>query len=139
MKIAPGLNLKKADKRNLMKIYPGIHFCGRSESLARAYFEADLALIPPGRGSPGSGLRRHARPVHVLAQGAGTAGRRLCRPGDRRENSLPGRFFGARRPRRHRPLDQETREKMGAAGKALVDGLGVQRFFKVLKENGIIE
>ena len=37
------------------------------------------------------------------------------------------------------PLDQETREKMGAAGKALVDGLGVQRFFKVLKENGIIE
>ncbi len=48
MKIAPGLNLKKADKRNLMKIYPGSHFCGRSESLARPYFEADLALIPPG-------------------------------------------------------------------------------------------
>jgi hypothetical protein len=27
---------------------------------------------------------------------------------------------------------------MGAAGKKLVDGLGVQRFFQVLKENGII-
>ncbi|HEX7502375.1 MAG TPA: hypothetical protein VF451_03050, partial [Acidobacteriota bacterium] len=48
MKIAPGLNLKKADKRNLMKIYPGSHFCGKSESLARAYFEADLALVPAG-------------------------------------------------------------------------------------------
>ncbi len=48
MKIAPGMNLKKADKRNLMKIYPGIHFCGKSESPARAYFEADLALIRPG-------------------------------------------------------------------------------------------
>ena len=48
MKIAPGLNLKKADKRNLMKIYPGIHFCGKSESPARAYFEADLALVPAG-------------------------------------------------------------------------------------------
>ncbi len=48
MKIVPGLGLKKADKRNLMKIYPGSHFCGKSESPARAYFEADLALIPPG-------------------------------------------------------------------------------------------
>ncbi len=36
------------------------------------------------------------------------------------------------------PLEQETREKIGAAGKALVDGLGVQRFLLVLKENGII-
>jgi hypothetical protein len=27
---------------------------------------------------------------------------------------------------------------MGAAGKKLVDGLGVQKFFKVLKDNGII-
>ncbi len=48
MRIAPGLSLKKADKRNLMKIYPGSHFCGKSESPARAYFEADLALIPAG-------------------------------------------------------------------------------------------
>jgi hypothetical protein len=36
------------------------------------------------------------------------------------------------------PLTLECREQMGAAGKKLVDGLGVQRFFKVLKENGII-
>jgi hypothetical protein len=36
-------------------------------------------------------------------------------------------------------LDQEAREKMGAAGKALVDGLGVQRFLKILKEKGVID
>jgi spore coat polysaccharide biosynthesis predicted glycosyltransferase SpsG len=139
MKIAPGLNLKKADKRNLMKIYPGSHFCGKSESLARSYFEADLALIPAGEeileaaavGTPAlfmSMIKGQELPADTYAsRGTGVRIPSLA------DFSVPAVRDAIA------PLDQETREKMGAAGKKLVDGLGVQRFFKILKENGIIK
>ena len=138
MKIAPGLNLKKADKRNLMKIYPGIHFCGRSESPARAYFEADLALITPGEEA-------------LEAAAVGTPA--LCMSPDKGHDALSearaGLGIGVNVPALTEwsvpairaaiePLDRKTRERMGTAGKALVDGLGVHRFLKILKENGII-
>ena len=138
MKVAPGLSLKKADKRNLMKIYPGVHFCGRSESPARAYFEADLALVPAGE--------------EILeAAAVGTPALYFCQePG---QEALAAVWAGHQTGLRFgelealtidsfrdtiAPLTLECREAMGAAGKKLVDGLGVQRFFKVLKENGII-
>ncbi len=139
MKIVPGLSLKKADKRNLMKIYPGIHFCGKSESLARAYFEADLALIPPGDEA-------------LEAACVGTPA--LYMPLDKGHDALAddciGKGTGVKIPSLAdfsvqtvrdaiTPLSLDRREQMGAAGKALVDGLGVQRFFKILKEKGIIE
>ncbi len=139
MKIVPGLTLKKADKRNLMKIYPGSHFCGKSESPARAYFEADLALIAPGDEA-------------LEAAAVGTPA--LYMPQDKGHDALAetcsGLGIGLKVPDLAdwsvqavrdaiTPLVLETREKMGAAGKELVDGLGVQRFFKILKENGIIE
>jgi len=138
MKIAPGLNLKKADKRNLMKIYPGSHFCGRSESPARAYFEADLALVPAGE--------------EILeAAAAGTPAIYFCQ--DPAQEALAaswaehqaGLAFGKLEALTLdsfrdaiAPLDLERREAMAAAGKKLVDGLGVQRFFKVLKDHGVI-
>jgi spore coat polysaccharide biosynthesis predicted glycosyltransferase SpsG len=139
LKIAPGLNLKKADKRNLMKIYPGSHFCGKSESPARAYFEADLALIPAGEeileaaavGTPA--LYFYQEPAsETLAQ--------ICL-----DNKI-GLKFGKLESLTIdsfrdviAPLTPENRQKMGETGKKLVDGLGVQRFFKVLKEKGIIK
>jgi hypothetical protein len=138
MKIVPGLGLKKADKRNLMKIYPGSHFCGKSESTARACFEADLALITPGDealeaaavGTPALYMLQEkgddALAGTCSAQGTGVKVPALA---DWSVQALRDAIA---------PLDQETREKMGAAGKKLVDGLGVQRFFQVLKENGII-
>ncbi|MBU4268346.1 MAG: hypothetical protein KJ808_05805 [Acidobacteria bacterium] len=139
MKIAPGLSLKKADKRNLMKIYPGIHFCGKSESPARAYFEADLALVPAGD--------------EILeAAAAGTPALYFCQePGQEVAvgawaDHQTGLTFGKLETLTIdsfrdllAPLTQERREQMGAAGKELVDGLGVQRFLKILKEQGIIE
>lgn len=138
MKIAPALNLKKADKRNLMKIYPGIHFCGRSESLARAYFEADLALIPPGEealeaaavGTPAlfMSMLKGQEPLADIGAGRGT-GVKIPALADFSVQAVRDAIA---------PLDLEAREKMGAAGKALVDGLGVHRFLKLLKENGII-
>jgi spore coat polysaccharide biosynthesis predicted glycosyltransferase SpsG len=138
MKIVPGLNLKKADKRNLLKIYPGIHFCGKSESPARAYFEADLVLVPAGEeileaaavGTPAlymlmdNGQDAMAEPCTAMGTGV-------------KSPSLAD--FSVQTVRDAiTPLTLERREMMGAAGKKLVDGLGVQKFFKVLKDNGII-
>ena len=48
VKIAPGFYLKKSAQKTLRRIYPGIHFVGKTESLARSFFEADVALISPG-------------------------------------------------------------------------------------------
>ena len=138
MKIAPGLNLKKADKRNLMKIYPGIHFCGKSESPARAYFEADLALVPAGE--------------EILeAAAAGTPALYFCQESGQDvlaaawveyQASLKFGKLEALTIDSFRdmlaPLSPEHRQEMGTAGKKLVDGLGVHRFLKILKENGII-
>lgn len=138
LSIAPGMSLKKADKRNLRRLYPGIRFCGRSESPARAYFEADLALIPPCEqaleaacvGTPALYLPldpgQEAGADSWAARGLGVKSPSL---GDFSVQSV--RAAAA-------TLDRETREKMGTAGKALVDGLGVQRFLKILKESGII-
>jgi len=139
MKIAPGLSMKKADKRNLMKIYPGVHFCGKSESPARAYFEADLALIPPGD----EALEAACVGTPALYLPLGKMDEALVDP-------WVGKGTGVKIPALAEfsvqtvrnvivPLDQETREKMGAAGKSLLDGLGVQRFLKFLKESGIVK
>jgi spore coat polysaccharide biosynthesis predicted glycosyltransferase SpsG len=138
MKIAPGMNLKKADKRNLMKIYPGIHFCGKSESPARAYFEADLALVPAGEeaweaaavGTPALYFCQEPGP-ETTAQTCmdKEIGLKFGKLEDLAIDSFRAMVT---------PLTLERRETMGAAGKKLVDGLGMQRFFKVLKENGII-
>lgn len=139
MKIAPGANLKKADKRNLMKIYPGSHFCGRSESPARAYFEADLALVPAGEeileaaaaGTPAVYFCQDpGQEALAAAWVEHQAGLRFGKMEDLTLDSFRDAIA---------PLALERREAMGAAGKELVDGLGVQRFFKVLKDNGIIE
>ncbi len=134
LRIEPGAALKKADKRNLARIYPGIRFRGMSESPARAYFEADLALIPPGDealeaacvGTPALYLPlekgQDAMADAWTARGLGVKAPLL-------EDFSPQSFRAAADS-----LDQETRARMGAAGKALVDGLGVQRFMAQLLE-----
>jgi hypothetical protein len=138
MKIVPGLGLKKADKRNLMKIYPGSHFCGKSESTARACFEADLALLPPG--DEAWEAAAVGTPALYMLQEKGD---------DALAGTCVGLGIGVKVPALAdwsvqalrdviAPLTPELREQMGVAGKALIDGLGMQRFFQVLKENGII-
>jgi spore coat polysaccharide biosynthesis predicted glycosyltransferase SpsG len=134
IKVEPGPGLKKADRRNLARIYPGVHFRGRSESAARSYFEADLALVRPGDEA-------------LEAACVGTPALYLCleKGQDERAESWISRGLGANSPSLAdfsvqsvraaiEPLDQAARERMGAAGRALVDGLGVPRFMAQLRE-----
>jgi spore coat polysaccharide biosynthesis predicted glycosyltransferase SpsG len=138
MKIAPGLDLKKADKRNLMKIYPGIHFCGKSESPARAYFEADLALVPAGEEAWEAAVVGTPALYMPMEKGDDAWIKNCSRLGIGIPfPSLPDLSVQFIRDVLV-PLALEHRQQMGEAGKKLVDGLGVQRFFKILKENGII-
>jgi spore coat polysaccharide biosynthesis predicted glycosyltransferase SpsG len=48
VKVAPGFYLKKSALKTLKRIYPGVSFVGKTDSLARAFFEADIALITSG-------------------------------------------------------------------------------------------
>ncbi len=139
VKVEPGPALKKADRRNLMRIYPGVHFRGRSESAARSYFEADLALVRPGDealeaacvGTPALYLSLEKGEDGLaeswISKGLGTKSPALA-------------DFSVQSARAAiEPLDRETRERMGAAGRNLVDGLGVQRLIAILREQGIVE
>lgn len=137
-KVEPGPALKKADRRNLMRIYPGVHFRGRSESAARSYFEADLALVRPGDEA-----------LEAACVGTPALYLSLDQSEDGLAESWISKGLGAKSPALAdfsvqsvraaiAPLTPELREKMGLAGKALVDGLGVQRFIKLLKEDRMI-
>jgi spore coat polysaccharide biosynthesis predicted glycosyltransferase SpsG len=48
IKIAPGFYLKRSACKILKRIYPGIRFVGKTDTLARAFFEADIAVITTG-------------------------------------------------------------------------------------------
>lgn len=48
LKIAPGYYLKKSARKTLRRLYPRLRFVGQTETLARAFFEADIALITAG-------------------------------------------------------------------------------------------
>ncbi|HOW44458.1 MAG TPA: hypothetical protein PK919_04725 [Candidatus Aminicenantes bacterium] len=139
VKVEPGPGLKKADRRNLARIYPGVRFRGRSESAARSYFEADLALVRPGDEA-----------LEAACAGTPALYLSLEKGEDGLAESWIARGLGAKSPgladfsvqsvrAAIEPLDQATRERMGSAGRALVDGLGVQRLHAILREQGIVE
>lgn len=48
LKIAPGYYLKNSARKTLRRLYPRLRFVGKTETLARAFFEADIALITSG-------------------------------------------------------------------------------------------
>ncbi len=138
VKIVPGYVLKKGNKKALKRIYPNIRFAGKTDSYARAYFEADVALVPPGIeafqaaavGTPA--LYLPSDPV------AGANARRL-------ENSRLGFDLGVAaaitRSGFKEQLDRlafATRLEIGGIGKEMVDSMGAHRVIDFFKKNVII-
>lgn len=138
VKVEPGPALKKADRRNLARIYPGVHFRGRSESAARSYFEADLALVPPGDEALEAACVGTPALYLSLDKGEDGLAESWISKGLGAKSPVLAEFSAQSARAAIEPLDRETRERMGAAGRKLVDGLGVQRLLKTLKESGII-
>jgi spore coat polysaccharide biosynthesis predicted glycosyltransferase SpsG len=138
LKVAPGFSIKKANKKALKRIYPGVGFVGRCESLARAYFEADAAVIA-------------APYAPYEAAAVGTPALYLCYGGltEAVADRFADRGAGIKiaNPRQAlksgivETLDRltlEARTQLGNSAKNLVDARGVYRIIDFLKKNVII-
>jgi len=138
IKIAPGFYLKPSNQKTLRRIYPGIHFVGKTESLARSFFEADAALITPGiaayeaaaAGTPAlycyAGKEQKFSGESFEKQGAGLV---ISTIDDLRHGDLVEKMNA---------LTLEKRIDMGRKGKQLVDAKGVYRIIDFFRHKKII-
>jgi spore coat polysaccharide biosynthesis predicted glycosyltransferase SpsG len=136
--IAPGFYLKKSAQKTLRRIYPGIHFVGKTESLARPFFEADVALISPGvtayeaaaAGTPALYFYHHHQQKFVA-------------------DSLEKKELGLEISNIDHPVQVNLAEKMnaltlekrihmGSKAKQLVDARGVDRIIDFFEQHKII-
>jgi spore coat polysaccharide biosynthesis predicted glycosyltransferase SpsG len=131
-RIAAGFLMKKNQKKILSRIYPGIRWVGETESLARAMYEADLAVIAPGvtayeaagTGTPALYFSHHAlQEKTAAALTAKQVGLAMGLIADFTDHSLLEQLT---------TLSLEKRQMMGIEGKKLVDGLGLYRVNKII-------
>ena len=138
IKIAPGFYLKSSNLKTLRRIYPGIRFVGKTESLARSFFEADAALITPGNaayeaaavGTPALYCpdSEKQKPIAETFEKQG-AGLTL---------SSIDRLVFETLAEKINALTLEKRIHMGNAGKRLVDGKGIYRVIEFLQKEKIL-
>jgi spore coat polysaccharide biosynthesis predicted glycosyltransferase SpsG len=138
VKLNPGPMLRKSHKKILKRMYPQIRFVGNVESLARPFFESDIALIPAGTaayaaaacGTPA--LYLHSSPQEVFIaesfEKKGFGVKADYSPD--RSNSGIGEQI--------RSMNFKQCESMGTLGKQTVDALGVYRIIDFFRENNII-
>ncbi|HNX99085.1 MAG TPA: hypothetical protein PKK12_15515, partial [Candidatus Aminicenantes bacterium] len=138
LKIALGFSTKKAVGRVLRRLYPGIHFVGAVQSLARPLFEADTAILAPGVaafeaaacGTPAIYLSHDPYQGRHAAQfAAAGAGIDLGLLATLDEAALLSTLAG---------MTQGRRSAMGTAGKELVDGQGTRRLIDLLTTQEMI-
>jgi spore coat polysaccharide biosynthesis predicted glycosyltransferase SpsG len=138
IKIAPGFYLKKSGQKTLKRIYPGIHFVGKTESLARPFFEADVALISPGVaayeaaavGTPALYFyNRHEQKFIANSLEKKEIGLEISNIDDLIQVNLPGKMNA---------LTLEKRIDMGSKAKQLVDARGVYRVIDFFEQHRII-
>jgi len=132
LKIAPGFTFKSSVPKILKRIYPSIRFVGQPESLARSFFEADLAMVTPGTrafeaaavGTPALYLpldKKQDAPAKSFEEKG--LGLNLSQMASMTESLLLEKIAS---------LTQEKRIAMGSTGKELVDGLGANRVISLL-------
>ncbi len=136
LKVAGGFSITKAHKRVLKRIYPRLHWVGRTQSLARSFYEADTALITSGTaafeaaacGTPALYLHYNSfQEAHADAFEQAGCGLKVG-PIDQVSPSAVRLSLQG--------LDLATRTEMGQSGRRLVDGLGIYRILKNLQERG---
>jgi spore coat polysaccharide biosynthesis predicted glycosyltransferase SpsG len=138
LKIAPGFYLKKSAQKILRRIYPGIRFVGKTESLARSFFEADAALITTGVatfeaaavGTPALYFYYHdeQRWIARVLENRGV-GLEISNIADLGTVTVVDKI---------KELTLEKRIDMGSKGKQLVDAGGVYRIMDFLERHHIL-
>lgn len=138
IKTAAGFFMKKAGRKSLSRLYPRLRFVGKTDSLARAFFEADAAIITAGVaaaeaaavGTPALYLHYHGEQKFIAQTfekyGAGLE---IANINDVLEENLVTVLNS---------LTWEKRIAMGNKGKQLVDGNGAARIVAFFEEKGII-
>jgi spore coat polysaccharide biosynthesis predicted glycosyltransferase SpsG len=136
LKIAPGFYLKRSAVKTLKRIYPGIRFTGKTDNLARAFFEADVAFITSGVaafeaaavGTPAFYFYYHGEQKAIAQsfekRGAGLV---ISNIDDLLE-------VGPKMIQTLKQLTPEERIQMGDRAKQLVDGKGVYRILDFLEK-----
>jgi spore coat polysaccharide biosynthesis predicted glycosyltransferase SpsG len=138
VKVNPGPMLRKSHKKILKRIYPQIKFVGKVDSLARSFFESDVALIQAGAaayeaaacGTPA--LYFCSSPHEEFIAGTfekNDIGMKADYSPDRTDNRIGEQI---------KSLDFGQREMMGARGRETVDGLGIFRIIDFFRKNNII-
>ena len=138
VKIVPGFFLKKGNIKTLKRIYQNVRFAGKADSYARAYFEADVALIPPGV----EAYQAAAVGTPALYLPVDEKSDRLACELEKRQlgfnlgvaGSLSKATFKDQLPR----LSLDTRLEMGSIGKGVVDGRGAGRIIDFFEKNVIM-
>lgn len=138
IKAAPGFYLKKAGRKTLKRLYPRMRFVGKTDSLARPFFEADLAVVTAGAaaaeaaavGTPALYFHCHDRQqFNAKSFEKHGTGLEISNINDVSEGTLIELINS---------LTLEKRIEMGNKGKQLVDGKGAVRVVDFFESKGII-
>jgi spore coat polysaccharide biosynthesis predicted glycosyltransferase SpsG len=138
LKVAAGFYLKKSFRKVLKRCYPGLRFVGKTESLARPFFQSDVACITAGQtlyesaatGTPAVYLARDNN-QYLLAKAAEKQGLGV----------LAGQLTSgaiSEIPAKINSLCQNDRMAMGRCGKNLVDGMGAYRIIDFFRNQSIM-
>lgn len=131
-KISPGFSIKKNQKKILSRIYPSISWLGQTDSVARAIYESDLAVISPGItayeaaaiGTPALYFSHHSRQEKtaelMMSFNVGHNMGQICA------------FSPKIMLEKLKSISQKDREMMGINGKNTVDALGLYRVNKII-------
>jgi len=138
IKIAPGFYLKRSAQKILKRIYPRIHFVGKIESLARPFFEADVALISPGTAA----FEAAAAGTPALYFYHRSEQKFIANSLEKKEVGLEisniGDLIHVNLAERMNALTLEKRIDMGSKAKQLVDARGVYRIIDFFEQHKII-
>ncbi|MCP5102134.1 MAG: hypothetical protein GY950_02080 [bacterium] len=138
IKTAAGFYLKKSARKALKRLYPRLRFVGKTDNLARSFFETDVAVITAGTaaaeaaavGTPALYLHYH-KEQQFIAQSFEKKGTGL--EISNIDDLLKGKFLDILSS-----LTLEKRIDMGNKGKQLVDGNGACRIVEFFQQEGII-
>ena len=138
IKVAAGFYIKKNQKKVLRRIYSGLKFVGKTDSLARALFEADISFISSGItayesasvGTPSVYIYYNEEQKFIAENlekhGVGISATSLKELYKKRIIEII------------KNMNYEKRMKMGLKGKELIDGLGVYRIIEFFYKISII-
>ncbi len=140
IKVAPGFYMRKSSIKALKRLYPRLGWVGRTETLARSFFEADVALVTSGVaaaeaaavGTPCLYFYYHDEQKFIAQayekKGAGLVISHIDDLLSKKETIVEAL----------RILTLEKRTEIGERGKQLVDGKGVYRIMAFFEEIGLL-